>query len=202
VTEALIALGVHACVTTLDPAGTEEHTRRALDAGATVQQVHEAIVLVSGLGVHSLMEGTRHVAAVMCERGCTELDAPLDQAQAALRGRLQGDDPYWTAFGREVPGFLDALLRLSPEAYEAFFAYCAVPWRTGAIRGQVKELLAMAVDATPTHRYLPGMRLHLTNAVKLGAGRTAALDALSVAAAAPAHTGVPAHRGSRPPARP
>jgi hypothetical protein len=50
VTEALITLVVHACVTTLDPAGTEEHTRRALDAGATVQQVHEAIVLVSWPG--------------------------------------------------------------------------------------------------------------------------------------------------------
>ena len=79
-----------------------------------------------------------------------------------------------------------------PEAYEAFFAYCAVPWRTGAVRGRVKELMSMACDATPTHRYLPGMRLHLGNAVALGYGRTAILHALDIAAAAPAHPGVPA----------
>ena len=45
----------------------------------------------------------------------------------------------------------------------------------------------MAVDATPTHRYLPGMRLHLRNALKLGAGRAAVRRALEIAAEASAH---------------
>lgn len=186
---ALIGLAVRASVSTLDSPGIEAHVRLALDAGATAAQVHETIVVVSGLGVHSLMEGSRRVAAVLRERG-VNLDAPLDDARAALRQRREGDDPYWTGFEREVPGFLDALLRLSPEAYEAFFDYCAVPWRTGALRARVKELISLASDATPTHRYLPGLRLHLTNAVRLGAGRAAVLATLDIAAAAPAHPGV------------
>ncbi|MFE3137318.1 carboxymuconolactone decarboxylase family protein [Streptomyces scopuliridis] len=193
---ALIGLAVRAAVPTLDPDGIEEYTRRALDAGATPEQVHEIVTVVSGLGVHSLMEGSRRVAAVLRARG-TELstgtlDGPLDEHRAALRARLRGDDPYWDAFEREVPGFLDTLLRMSPEAYEAFFAYCAVPWRTGHVRGRVKELISMAADATPTHRYLPGMRLHLTNALRLGVGRRAVLETLDIAAAAPEHRGVPA----------
>jgi hypothetical protein len=36
------------------------------------------------------------------------------------------------------------------------------------------------------------MRLHLANAVRLGVGRNAILQALDIAAAAPAHRGVPA----------
>jgi hypothetical protein len=68
-----------------------------------------------------------------------------------------------------------------------------VPWRTRALRGWVKELMSMATHATPTHRYLPGMRLHLTNAVRLGAGRAGILHALDIAAAAPSHPGVPAN---------
>jgi alkylhydroperoxidase/carboxymuconolactone decarboxylase family protein YurZ len=192
---ALIQLAVHASVSALDGDGIDQKIRHALDAGATPAQVHETLVVVSGLGVHSLMEGSPRVAAVLRERGDSRLDGPLDHERMALRQRLQGDDQYWQDFEREVPGFLDALLRLSPEAYEAFFAYCAVPWRTGAVRGQVKELMSMASDATPTHRYLPGVRMHLANALRSGAGRTAVLHALDIAAAAPLHPGVPAAEG-------
>jgi alkylhydroperoxidase/carboxymuconolactone decarboxylase family protein YurZ len=195
VSAALITLAVHAAVSALDGDGTDRAIREALDAGAAAAQVHETLVVVSGLGVHTLMEGSRRVAAILRERGDSGLDAPLDEERTALRARMQGDDPYWDDFEREVPSFLDALLRLSPEAYEAFFAYTAVPWRTGTVRGRVKELMSLASDATPTHRYLPGMRMHLANAVRLGAGRTAVLHALDIAAAAPLHPGVPAAPG-------
>jgi alkylhydroperoxidase/carboxymuconolactone decarboxylase family protein YurZ len=196
VAASLIDLAVQAAVTTLDRDGTDRAIRLALDAGATAAQVHETLVVVSGLGVHTLMEGSGRLAAILRERDDADLDAPLDEDRAALRTRLQGDDTYWADFEREVPGFLDALLRFSPEAYEAFFAYTAVPWRTGAVRGLVKELMSMASDATPTHRYLPGMRMHLANAVRLGAGRAAVLHALDIAAAAPPHQGIPAASGS------
>ncbi|WP_308251934.1 carboxymuconolactone decarboxylase family protein [Pseudonocardia sp. KRD291] len=191
VAAALIKLAVHASVSALDPDGIDREIRSALDAGATAAQVHETLVVVSGLGVHSLMEGSRRVLAAVAERGDGSTE-PLDEERITLRDRMQGDDRYWEAFEKEVPGFLDALLRLSPQAYQAFFDYCAVPWRTGAVRARVKELMSMATDATPTHRYLPGMRLHLANSVKLGVGRTAILHALDIAAAAPLHPGVPA----------
>lgn len=190
---ALIRLGVRASVTSLDRSAMERAIRDALDAGATPDQVHETLVVVSGLGVHTLMEGSPLVAQVLRDRG-PGLDGSLDDERIALRDRLRGDDPFWDDFDREVPGFLDALLRLSPQAYEAFFAYCQVPWRTGAVSGRVKELVSMASDATPAHRYLPGMRLHLANAVRRGAGRAAVLHALDIAVDAPAHPGVSAHR--------
>jgi alkylhydroperoxidase/carboxymuconolactone decarboxylase family protein YurZ len=187
----LIRLAVRASVTVLDRSGMEHGIRAALDVGATSEQVHETLVVVSGLGVHTLMEGSALVTQVLRERGDGP-GGPLDSDRSALRDRYQGNDPYWADFEREVPGFLDSLLRHCPEAYEAFFTYCAVPWRTGAVRGRVKELMSMAGDATPSHRYLPGMRLHLANAVRLGAGRQEILQALDLAAEAPAHPGVAA----------
>ncbi len=187
---ALLQIAVHASVCTLDTDGMDHWIRSALDAGAPPGQIHETLVVGSGLGVPTLMEGSRRLSSIL--RAHDEPAPPVDAHRAGLRARHQGDDPYWVDFEREVPGFLDALLELSPEAYEAFFAYCAVPWRTGSVRARVKELLAMACDATPTHRYLPGMRLHLANAVRLGAGRTAIQHALDIAAAAPPHPGVPA----------
>lgn len=189
-TAALIDLAVHVSVTTLDVDGVKSCTERALDAGASAEQVHEAVVLVSGLGVHSLMEGSRRVAEVLRERHTPAMVEPLDEGRQKLWAKYVGTDRYWDAMEKEVPGFLDALLRLSPEAFEAFFIYCAVPWKTAALPALDKELISMAVDATPTHRYLPGMRLHLDNAIRLGAGRTVILETLELAAGAPPHLGV------------
>jgi alkylhydroperoxidase/carboxymuconolactone decarboxylase family protein YurZ len=187
-TGALVRLAVNASVCTLDPTGTDEAIAGALDAGATAEQVHETLVLVSALGVHTLMEGSRRLSAVLRERGVPAQPETADRT--ALRARFQGDDPYWAAFEAEVPGFLDALLEHSPEAYEAFFAYCAVPWTTRAVRAPAKELISLACDASPTHRYLPGLRLHLANAVHLGVGAAAVREVLRIAAAAPSHPGI------------
>jgi alkylhydroperoxidase/carboxymuconolactone decarboxylase family protein YurZ len=188
-TAALIGLAVRASASTLDMEGCEAFIVQALESGATPAQIHEALVLVSGLGVHSLMEGSRRLARIAQERGLVE-SVPFDECRSRLWAKYVGDDPYWDVMEREVPGFLQALLRQSPEAFEAFFNYCAVPWKTRALRPLTKELISIAVDATTSHRYLPGMRLHLFNAVKLGAGRVAILETLDIAANAPAHQGV------------
>lgn len=185
---ALIDLGVTAAVTSLDRDALEMAIDAALASGATIEQVQEAISLVSGLGVHSLMMSFAPLAARARAAGAID-DAPLDKDRQALWDRHVGGDPFWAGFETELPGFLDAMLRLSPDQFVAFFDYCAVPWKSGTIRARCKELIALASDATPTHRFLPGFRLHLRNALSLGAGRAAILETLDLAAAAPPHRG-------------
>jgi len=186
----LTELAVAASVSTLDEAGIELHAVRALRAGATPQQVHEVLVLVSGLGVHTLMVGTRTLGRLLRQAGDSRMTSSLDERQTELwRARVAGDR-FWEAVEREVPGFLDSLLRLDPSTFEGFFEYCGLPWKTHTLSALTKELIAMAVDATPTHRFMPGVRLHLRNALQLGAGRIAVLDALEVAAEGSGHAGI------------
>ena len=188
--DVLIRLAVNASPTVLNPKGIEKYTRLALDAGATAEQVHETLVLVSGLGVHTLMVGSPMVAAVLRERGNYPSNKSLDAKQQQLWSTYIGDDPFWDSMEREVPGFLVSLLMQSPEAFEAFFQYCAVPWKTAALRAYIKELISLATDATTSHRFLPGLRLHLSNAIHLGVGRRAILQTLAIAAEAPRHEGI------------
>lgn len=183
-TAQLVAFAVHISVTTLDTAGASVHAQAALRAGVTHAQLREAVFLVSGLGVHSLFEGLR------LTQPDGEPTAAPDAARQALWDTWVGTDRYWQGFEREVPGFLPELLAASPDGFDAFFRYCALPWKSGQLTALTKELIAMASDATPTHRYLPGMRLHLRNALKLGAGRAMVLRVLDLAAQAPAHPGV------------
>ncbi|MHA3792968.1 hypothetical protein [Sphingomonas sp. YL-JM2C] len=186
--EAMIRLAVAVSVTSLDAAAVRETIAAALDAGVTVDEAQEIVSLISGLGVHSLMIS----ATILMEEAGTRESAPSDalsSEQQALWDRHVGNDPFWIGFERELPGFLRSMLRLSPAQFTAFFDYCAVPWRGGRVRARIKELAAMASDATPTHRFLPGFRLHLANAIALGAGRLAIERTLELAAAAPPHSG-------------
>ncbi|MES2480590.1 MAG: carboxymuconolactone decarboxylase family protein [Pseudomonadota bacterium] len=187
-TAQLVAFAVRISVTTLDTAGAAVHAQAAMRAGVTPEQLREALFLVSGLGVHSLFEGLR-----LTQPGGASTGAPaveVDADRQALWDSWVGKDRYWQGFEREVPGFLPGLLAASPDGFDAFFRYCAVPWNSGHLPALSKELIAMASDATPTHRYLPGMRLHLRNALKLGAGQAMLRSVLELAAQAPAHPGV------------
>jgi alkylhydroperoxidase/carboxymuconolactone decarboxylase family protein YurZ len=186
---ALIALAVAVSVTSLDRTAIDTGIARAFDAGASIAQVQEIIALVSGLGVHSLMVSAAAVLEEAGKRGLADPRAPLDPERQRLWQVHVGDDPFWTAFSAELPGFLEAMLRLSPDIFTGFFAYCAIPWQSGTVRARVKELAAIACDAAPSHRFRPGFRVHLANAIKLGVGRTAILQALDIAAAAPEHRG-------------
>ena len=183
-TAALLRLAVR--VAAIDATGTRRFTERALDAGATAAQVTEALVLVSGIWMHALLEGCLSLGEVL-RSGDPAMVNPLDERRAELWKRRVEDDPYWS---NATPAFVEPLLRLSPEAYEAFFVYCAIPWKTRALDLLTKELIALSVDATVTHRYLPGVRLHVTGAIRLGAGRAAILETLDIAADAPGHRGV------------
>jgi alkylhydroperoxidase/carboxymuconolactone decarboxylase family protein YurZ len=188
---ALIQLGLAASVTSLDRGALSVAVAAAYDRGATPTQVQEVIALVSGLGVHSLMISAVIVLEEAQRRGLVPADNMLDTQRQALWDARVGDDPFWADFEREMPGFLKALLVLSPDSFTGFFDYCAIPWKSGTVPARVKELIAMASDATPAHRFGPGFRVHLGNALKLGCGRTEILEALGLAAAAPTHRGTP-----------
>lgn len=186
---ALIKLGTNASVTALERGPIKAAIADAFDAGASLAQVQEMIALVSALGVHSLMATAVPVLAEAQRRGLASEDEVLDADRQALWDRHVGDDPFWDGFSRELPGFLRSLLVLSPDLFTGFFDYCAIPWKSGQIRAWVKELAAMACDAAPTHRFAPGFRVHLSNAIKLGVGRTAIMQTLDIAAGAPRHLG-------------
>ncbi|MEI6640892.1 MAG: carboxymuconolactone decarboxylase family protein [Novosphingobium sp.] len=186
---ALVTLAVAASVTALERSAVAAAITQCFDAGASPAQVQEVLALTSGLGVHTLMVTATQVLEVASARGLIDAEATLDADRQALWDRHVGTDPFWTGFSAELPGFLEAMLRLSPDLFTGFFDYCAIPWRSGTVRARIKELAAMACDAAPSHRFRPGFRVHLKNAIALGVGRRAILQTLDIAAAAPEHSG-------------
>ncbi|BBF69753.1 carboxymuconolactone decarboxylase family protein [Sphingomonas bisphenolicum] len=186
---ALVKLGLACALPSLNKAASGRAITEALALGATTQQIQEIVSLIAGLGVHSLMLTS---SLITTGAGLTESDGTIaftSDEQKIWDARV-GNDPFWDRMEDELPGFLRSMLKLSQAQFEAFFDFCAVPWKTRTVSARTKELLAMASDAMPSHRFMPGFRLHLANAIKLGAGRRALEDCLQLAAQTPAHVGV------------
>lgn len=184
-TRALVRLAVSLSVTSLDRTAIDEALASAFECGASTEQVQEIVALVAALGVHSIMASATSVMRHAASQGRIDPSSALEARSQALWDRHVGNDAYWQQFSRHFPGFLDAMLRISPDLFAGFFDFCAIPWKSRAVPALTKELAAMACDAAPTHVFVPGLWLHLENALKLGAGRRQILEALHIGASAP-----------------
>jgi len=72
---------------------------------------------------------------------------------------------------------------LDPAWTEAFMAMGTTPMLSGVLDPKVVEFIAIAVDASCTHMYAPGVRRHIRKALELGATKeeiTAVLQLTSV----------------------
>ena len=63
----------------------------------------------------------------------------------------------------------DAFEALDPEWTEKFMDMGTLPMRSGVLDAKTIEFIAIAVDASCTHMYAPGVRRHIRKALELGA---------------------------------
>jgi alkylhydroperoxidase/carboxymuconolactone decarboxylase family protein YurZ len=188
VDRALLRLALSVSTTHLWGPAVQTHVRAALDRGATTEQITETLLLVSVLGMHSLTDGIPVLCDALRERG-EPLDAqPLSAEQQTLRAELVDEGEYWERFEAQMPGFLDGLLRVSPEAFRAFFLLSALPWETTTVSPLVKELMYVAIDVSTTHLYAPGLRFHIDNALNLDATPAHFVEVFMLAAEQGAHS--------------
>lgn len=72
--------------------------------------------------------------------------------------RASGEfNPAWEAIADSDPAWL-----------ESFLAMGTRPLRSGALDPKTFELIAIAVDASCTHLYAPGVRRHIRKALQIG----------------------------------
>ena len=88
----------------------------------------------------------------------------------------------------------EGVLRLDPEFLLAYLNFSAVPWRKNFLDDKVKEFIYIAIDAATTHLYAPGTRVHIRNAIRLGAARQEIMEVLELTSVLGIHStthGVP-----------
>lgn len=102
-------------------------------------------------------------------RPLTARDEALKTAYVAARG-------YWNEW-------TDGLLRLAPDFLERYAAYGGYPAAHGPLSPRMCELLYVALDASATHMYVPGLKTHIGKALGHGATPAQIMGVLQLGAA-------------------
>jgi alkylhydroperoxidase/carboxymuconolactone decarboxylase family protein YurZ len=133
----------------------------------------EVLELTSTLGIHACNIGVPLLIEVLEEEGVRKGPTPLDERQERLKEEFVANRGYWHEFW-------EGILELAPDLFEAYVEFSSVPWKTGTLEPKVKEMIYIAFDAAATHLYVPGLELHLRNAVRLGATQDELMEVLSI----------------------
>jgi alkylhydroperoxidase/carboxymuconolactone decarboxylase family protein YurZ len=111
----------------------------------------------------------------------------LTDRQKVLKEKFISERGYWA-------DFWDDTLRLNEDFFEAYIKFSAVPWKKGRLDPKVKELIYVAIDASTTHLYEPGIQAHMQNAFRYGATPEEIMEVFELTSVLGIHTctsGVP-----------
>ena len=168
-----IYIAADAAATHMYGPGVRQHVRAALALGATAAEIMEVLELTATLGIHAANIGVPILLEVVAELGG---EGPADgwsARQERLKAEFEANRGYWHEFW-------EGILSLDPDFFEAYVEFSSVPWRTGVLEPKVKELIYTAFDAAATHLYVPGLRLHMRNALGLGATTAELMEVLEI----------------------
>ncbi|WUH99789.1 carboxymuconolactone decarboxylase family protein [Spirillospora sp. NBC_00431] len=168
-TQELVALAVNAAVTHLHEAGVRRHVRAALDNGATGAEIMETFQLVAVLGIHAASTGFPLLR---------DLPPPSETGDGTDRQTIKAEfvrrRGYWDAAWDDV-------LQRAPGFFAAYLNFSAIPWSRGVLEPKVKELIYVAIDASATHLFTDGLKVHIGNAIGHGATPDEIVTVLEIA---------------------
>jgi alkylhydroperoxidase/carboxymuconolactone decarboxylase family protein YurZ len=155
----LIYLALNCSCTNLNEEGTRRHIRAALDAGATRDEILLVLKSAVAPAVHACSLGAPILldemkAAGVKPSGGTKPETPACDAMRAIGQWNTAWDPFYD---------------LSPAWTDKFFAFGASVYKSGLFTPKFLELISIALDASVTHMYAPGIRRHIQGALKAGA---------------------------------
>jgi alkylhydroperoxidase/carboxymuconolactone decarboxylase family protein YurZ len=169
----LISVGLNACCTSLDAEATRRHIRAALTAGATREQIVFVLKCATVVSLHSCSVA----APILLEEAHAarlEPASPRDMptpAVDAMRAAGQWNDA-WQPFLELDPGWTDEAMAIGIGIYgSAVFTPKEI------------ELLSIALDASYTHMYVPGIRRHIRAALQAGVTVTEIMEVLKICVA-------------------
>jgi alkylhydroperoxidase/carboxymuconolactone decarboxylase family protein YurZ len=167
----LVSVSLNAACTNLNSDGTRRHIRAALDAGASRDEILFVLKCASVLGIHScslaapiVLEEAKAANARLTPRANTEPTPACD----AMRKIGQWNTAW------------DPFFELDPVFTDEFMAMGAGVYKSGVMSPKEVELLSIALDASFTHMYAPGVRRHIKNALKAGATMEEIMEVLKL----------------------
>jgi alkylhydroperoxidase/carboxymuconolactone decarboxylase family protein YurZ len=171
----LVLVALHGTVTSLHSPGIERHVGRALDAGATAQDVLDVLLTIAGVANHALYFAVPVLMRELHASGHPDGEMPEASAQAlAIKEEFIRTRGVWNEQR-------DVIVRMMPKYFAALSKISTVTWVDGSLSRKERELICIAIDCTVTHMFEPGLALHIRCALEHGATRAEILDVFQLA---------------------
>ena len=179
-TKELLNIALSASPTHLNMATTQAHIRKALNLGATKEEIAEVLKIVSILGVHTCAVG---IPLMMEHYRSDEAldDSDYTEEQRALKQKFIDTMGYWNQFR-------DDLIRMDTKYFDSYYEFLTIPTRRKILEPKVIEFIYIAIDSSTTHLFKKGIEVHLKNAIKYGATQTELLEVFQLTSAIGFHT--------------
>ena len=171
-TAELISVAINAACTNLNLDGTRRHIKRAIEAGATRDELLMVLKMASLLSIHVCSLGA---PILIEEAGTAGPSAKGKNVETPACDRMRAAGQWNVAW--------DAFYEIDPEWTEAFIVCGAPVYAGGILDPKLAELLSIAFDASFTHMYAPGVRRHIRAALKLGATAEEIMDVFKLCVA-------------------
>lgn len=169
-----VMLAASASVCHLNSEAVALHIGAAIRHGATRAEIAEVLQISSVLGIHAYMVGVPILFEEIAAAGASIDEAfPLDQKFEKVKSAFTEQRKYWSEQ-------LQSMVRSSPEFFEGYTAFSSTPWRSGTLAPMIKELLYVAIDVDTTHLFEPGIRIHVSNALRYGATPAQVLQVMQI----------------------
>ena len=170
--KALLSIALSASPTHLYEQATKQHIEHALHLGATKEEIAEVLKVVSILGVHTCAVGI----PLMMEHFREDHLPPYTPQQEARKQKFIDTMGYWN-------DFRDDILRMDEEFFDAYYEFLTTPIRRGILEPKVIEFIYIAIDASTTHLFESGIKVHLKNAIQYGATQGELFEVLQLTSA-------------------
>lgn len=172
-TKEFVYLAVYACATHLYVPGIKFHIQKALELGATKEELVEVFQLVSAVGVHTYLEGMPLLIEELDRLGLMNYE--LDDHKKKVKEEFIRKRGYWNEFW-------DGLLLIDDESLQAYAHSSGIPWEKGPLTPKQKELIYIAGDASATHLFTMGWKHHIRNAMKMGITKEEIMEVYQIVA--------------------
>ncbi|KAL4939235.1 hypothetical protein BDV06DRAFT_231149 [Aspergillus oleicola] len=173
-----VYIAVAACTTHIHPEAIRAHIQAALAVGATADEIAEVIGLTYLVGIHTVTLGAPILLELMAEEGIDfKLDSKEAEHLAHERERIKASFIRSRGFWTDT---WNPLLELDPTFFEAYTEFSAKASASETLEPKYRELIVCAFDAATTHLYGRGTRIHMRNALRLGATPNEIMEMLEI----------------------
>ncbi|OQU93632.1 hypothetical protein CLAIMM_00114 [Cladophialophora immunda] len=168
-----IHIAVAASCTHMYIPGVRAHTHAALAAGATIEEIIEVVGLTYLLGIHSVSNGSQILLEVMEELG-------IESDKKTSTNEWKQVEEEFIKHRGFFPESFRPILQLDPIYLEAYTEFSSLPAKTQVLEPKIREIITCAFDAATTHLYHRGTKIHMRNALKLGATPEEIMEMLEI----------------------